>query len=189
MGNKARTKGKTFEREFKKSAENQDLLCVRFNDTDLSYNYGKQKDVKSRFTSTNPADYLIYKYPYVYFIECKSTLGSSISFEIEEGDKALIHLHQIRDLANVSLYYGVYGLFVFNFRVEKEGEPYSEKTYCMDIRDFCKFYSKTDKKSINKFDIIEYGGFEIDAKQRRKLYDYDIKGMLDKLIELKGEQQ
>jgi len=176
--------GKRFEREFKKSAEKQGLLCVRFNDSDMSYN--PNKELRSKFTTTNPSDFLIYKFPYVFFIENKSTKYKSISFELNEKDNGMIHLHQIRDLSNLTLYEGVHAGFVFNFRHEEENEPYTEDTYYMSIQDFNNFVSSTDRKSITPMLIVQYGGFLIDAKQRRKLYEYNVDDMLNQIVKREG---
>ena len=176
--------GKRFEREFKKSAESQGLLCIRFNDTDMSFN--PNKELRSRFTTTNPADFLIIRSPYTFFIENKSTKYKSISFEREENDNGMIHLHQIRDLSNLVLYQGVFAGFVFNFRTEEEGEPYSESTYYMAIQNFNDFLCETDRKSITPALILQYGGFAVEATQRRKLYTYNVSEMLNQIITREG---
>lgn len=173
--------GKMFEAQFKESAQEQGLLIIRFKDSDMSFN--KNKELRhTSFTTTNPADFFVYEYPYIYFLELKSTKYKSISFQREEEDKSMILLHQIRDLSNLKLYEKVQSGFVFNFRTEDEGIPYSEITYYMDIEDFVRFYVATDKKSIAPIDIVQYGGFIIDAKQKRKYYSYDVNKMLKDII-------
>ena len=89
--------GKRFERQFKESADKEGILCVRFNDSDMSFN--PNKEFRSRFTAKNPADFFIYRYPYVYFLELKSTKYKSISFEREKGDQGMIHLPRGAGLA------------------------------------------------------------------------------------------
>jgi ribosome maturation protein Sdo1 len=76
---------------------------------------------------------------------------------------------------------------VFNFRNEKEGTPYTEDTYYMSIEDFSAFYNSSDKKSINKLDIVQNGGIIIDAKQRKKLYNYNVKKMLEDIVAQREE--
>ncbi len=176
--------GKRFERLFKESATKQGILCVRFNDSDMSYN--PNKELRSRFTAHNPADFFIYKYPYIFFLEMKSTRYKSMSFEREEDDNGMIHLTQIRSLSNIILYEPVRAGFVFNFRIEDDYEPYSEETFYMSIQNFNTFYCSTDKKSINKKDILSNGGFLVDAKKKRKLYDYDVNMMLLEINEREG---
>ena len=58
------SKGKIFERQFKQSAQNQNLLIVRLNDTDLSFNPLVQNF--TRFTATNPCDFIMYLYPNIF---------------------------------------------------------------------------------------------------------------------------
>lgn len=176
--------GKKFERMFKDSATKQGILCVRFNDSDMSYNLNKE--LRSRFTAKNPADFFIYKYPYVFFLEMKSTKYKSMSFERDEYDSGMIHLTQIQSLSNLVLYEPVRAGFVFNFRNENDDEVYSEETFYMSIQNFNSFYCNTDKMSINKKDILSNGGFLIEARQRRKYYDYNVNMMLLEINEREG---
>ena len=49
----------------------------------------------------------------------------------------------------------------------------------MFIDDFSNFLVKTDKKSINKLDVVQYGGIKLDQKLKRTQYDYNIKKMIE----------
>ena len=118
----------------------------------------------------------------------KSTHSKSMSFQKEEKDGGMIKLHQINSLVNLAQYEEAQAGFVLNFRDEREGHPYTEDTYYMSIEDFSSFYASTDKKSMSKLDIVQNGGIIVDAKQRRKLYDYNVKKMLEDIIkEKEGE--
>lgn len=96
----------------------------------------------------------------------------------------MIKLHQINSLVNLAQYEETQAGFVFNFRDEKEGHPYTEDTYYMSIQNFSNFFNSTDKKSINKLDIVQNGGIIVEAKQRRKLYNYNAEKMLSDIINI-----
>ena len=165
--------GKKFERNFKESALKQDLFILRLNDTDLSFNYANN----SRFTPTNPADFLSFYEGNLFLLEMKSTEYSSIGIQRSEDEvKKMIKAHQIRDLSKYSLYDGVFCGFVFNFRSK---DSLDETTYYMSIQNFSDFLYKTDKKSISKMDIVNYGGFIIDQTFKRTQYTYNVKKMLE----------
>lgn len=168
--------GKRFERQFKESADKEGILCVRFNDSDMSFN--PNKEFRSRFTAKNPADFFIYRYPYVYFLELKSTKYKSISFEREKGDQGMIHLSQIQSLSNLPLYDGVRAGLILNFRNEESDEVYTEETYYLSIQNFNKFFCESDKKSVNKKDILSVGGFLMESQKKRKLYHYNVNSLL-----------
>ena len=74
---KGSNKGKKFERNFKASAVNQEVLIVRLNDTDLSF-MKSSKYIGSRFTAENPCDFIVYDYPNIFFLDPFFTVFSSI---------------------------------------------------------------------------------------------------------------
>lgn len=141
--------------------------------------FNPNKELRSRFTVQQPCDYIMYYNGNIFFFEMKSTKYKSITFQREEDDEGMIKLHQINSLVNLGMYEGAKAGFVLNFRDEKEGHSYTEDTYYISIQDFSSFFNKTDKKSINKLDIVQNGGIIVDAKQRKKLYDYNVKKMLE----------
>lgn len=147
--------------------------------------FNPNKELRSRFTVQQPCDYIMYYKGNIFFLEMKSTHSKSMSFQREEKDSGMVKLHQINSLVNLAQYDGSQAGFVFNFRDEREGHPYTEDTYYMSIENFSSFFTSTDKKSISKLDIVQNGGIIIEAKQRRKLYDYNVKKMLCDIIEEK----
>lgn len=147
--------------------------------------FNPNKELRSRFTVQQPCDYIMHYKGTIFFLEMKSTHSKSISFQREEKDGGMIKLHQINSLVNLGQYEETQAGFVFNFRDEREGHPYTEDTYYMSIQDFSSFYAATDKKSISKLDIVQNGGIIVEAKQRRKLYDYNVKKMLLDIVKEK----
>ena len=175
--------GKKFEHNFRESAINQELFFLRLNDSDISY-MGYQG---VRFTPTNPADFLSFLNGNLFLLELKSTEYGSIGIQrTPEEEKKMIKFHQINDLIKYSLFENVNCGFVFNFR-EKEG--LDEDTYYLSIQNFSNFLCDTDKKSINKLDIVQYGGIKISQKLKRTQYTYDVKKMLEDIIKYNKENK
>lgn len=178
--NNMKNAGKKFEQLWKQSAEKQDLFILRLNDSDMSFN--PNKELRSRFTLKSPADFVLYGYSHLYLMEMKSTHCKSISFQRELNDSGMIKLHQISSLSNFSLYDGVEARFVINFRHEDDGEAYSEDSYYWPIQEFNDYFISTDKKSAKPIDIVQHGGIIINQTQKRKLYDYNVKKLLEDIV-------
>lgn len=178
------SKGKVFERQFKLSSEQEGLLIVRLNDSDLSFNPLTKSF--TRFTAKNPCDYILYLYPNIFFIELKSTEYNSISIQEDIKEEKMIKLHQVNSLTNLSLHEGVFSGFIFNFR---EKENLEEDTYYLSIQNFLKFRELTQKKSINKLDIVQYGGIKINQTLKRTHYIYHVKDLFEKIQERDGEKK
>lgn len=177
-----KNKGKIFEKQFKESAEKDELFLLRLNDTDLNYNGNKI----SRFTPKNKFDFVLFKYPNLFCLELKSTAYDSFSIQKNEKEpEKMIKWHQIHELVKASNFEGIYSGFIFNFRNEKKDNE-EEETYYMPIKNFCNFLVENDKKSINKKDIQKYGSILIEQKKKRIFYTYNIKKMIEE-IERRGE--
>jgi hypothetical protein len=164
--------GKIFERQIKLSAENQGILICRLNDTDLSW----MKNRETRFTAQNPCDFIMYQYPNIFFLELKSTIYNSISIQTDEKGSGMIKLHQINSLVHMGQYDGSNAGFILNFHQKDSVE---ETTYYLSIQDFSNFLAENDKKSINKLDIINYGGIILDQTLKRTRYMYNIQKMIE----------
>ena len=183
-GNDMKNAGKKFEQLWKQSAEKQDLFILRLNDSDMSFN--PNKELRSRFTLKSPADFIMFYNGHLFMLEMKSTHSKSISFQREPDDGGMIKLHQISSLSNTGLHEDVESRFVINFRHEEDGEPYSEDTYFWPIEAFNDYFVSNDRKSAKPIDIVQHGGIIVKQEQRRKLYDYDVKKMLEDIIKEKG---
>lgn len=123
-------------------------------------------------------------------IECKSTEYGSISIQREKEEKnKMIKLHQINSLVQFSLFPEVYPCFVFNFRSKEDDDLGEDVTYLMHISDFSNFLVDSDKKSINKLNIIQYGGIKVDQKKLLKNYSYDLKKAFSEMINQQKEKE
>lgn len=169
-------KGKKFERQWKYSADSQEICCIRLNDSDLSFN--KNRAYRSRFTVQNPCDFILYYNGNMFPLELKSTHYKSFSFQRDIEDKnSFIKLHQINSLVNFSQYDGVIPGFIFNFRDDEVIT--NEATFFLHIDNFSQFMCDSPKKSINKLDVIQYGGILIPQTLKRTIYVYDVKTLFD----------
>lgn len=168
--------GKIFEKNFKeavKTAKNGEVFIYRIKDTDSSYNH----TATSKYTNENLCDYFMFYEGIFYALELKTTCYPSISFETENNNsRKMIGLHQIKGLTKLVPYQGIIAGFVFNFRNEEKEE---EETFFMRIEDFNRFTKESEKKSINKGDIVIYGGIPIESRKKRKNFTYNIDQMIE----------
>lgn len=152
--------GKKFEEDIKKSAEKLGIYILRLKDSTQSF-----MKSNSKFSWDNHCDFIITGNNKVLFLELKSTNKQSISFN-------MIRDNQIQGLLSDSKYDMHRCGFLFNFRDENI-------TYYMSIENFVRFRDSTNKKSINKKDIIDFNGIILEQELKRTRYFYRI----DKLIE------
>jgi len=165
--------GKTFETDFRDSCRASDIFILRLNDTYLA----NCELGKGQFTPHNPCDYIMYDGKHLYMFECKSTKYKSMSYTLDPMNKnSMIPAHQISSLMDASTYPGIRAGFILNFR--DEVTPANSLTYYLPIDGFSKFIMSTDKKSINKLDIVDNGGIIIEAKLKRVHFYYDVNKMI-----------
>lgn len=172
--------GKKFEQNLQQYAKEDGLFCMRIQDSDLSFCGGN-----SQFTKKSLCDYIMFYKGHLFAIECKSTKYKSFSIDLGQESKGnkMIQTHQIKNLVDCHMHDGVEGVFIFNFRIEKEDELIDEHTYILNIKEFSNFVSATHKTSINEQDIIDFGGIRCKQKKKRKYFTYEIKDLLDRYLE------
>lgn len=158
--------GKNFENNFSKSIPD-DIYYLRIKDSATSFS----PNSKSRFTSNNPFDFLVFYDGILFPLELKSTKYKSFSIQISKEEKNKeIKYHQIQSLKEANKYENIISGFILDFR--------ENKTYWIYIEDFLLFLKENNKKSINISDIEKYNGIEISKKKLRINYRYDIKKMI-----------
>lgn len=174
--------GKKFETNVQKSAINQGILYERFKDNGK---FGFSKE--TRFSSENPCDSFVYDGMTLYYLELKSTIGTSISFNqppTEKGGQPMIKPHQVKSLLERSKYPNVYCGLLLDFadRINKKGEVIEGGTYFVEINVFVGWTNAVDKKSINQKDC-EMIGIKVNRKKKKVNYSYDIKKLLEDIKE------
>ena len=143
----AKDKGKEFEEDIKKSIP-PDYYIERYKD-----------DTAGFYGVSNPADYRIYRKPYLFLFELKSHKGKSLPF-------SCIRDNQIQGMYKAHLTDGIYAGFIINFRD-------LEETYYLTVGDVVGYMKNSDRKSIP----VEYcreNGVQIPQKKKRTRYSYDM---------------
>jgi penicillin-binding protein-related factor A (putative recombinase) len=168
--------GKKFEQNFKASVPD-DIFYHRLIDPPQSFNKG---DSSLRFSWKNPCDLFLFngQTRTFYTLELKTTGTKSFSFEKEKGTNktANIHYHQIKALTEFGEYDGIVSGFIFNFRVESNG---NEITYFQEIHDFNRMINELNKKSFNAIDLLKYNPIKIEQTKKKVNYTYNVKKLLE----------
>jgi penicillin-binding protein-related factor A (putative recombinase) len=178
----ANSAGKKFEHAFKDSAKAQGIFVHRVKDSDLSFNGNSV----SKFTTKNPCDFYLFGNVSngkgnLFGLELKSTKYKSISIQTcPEETTAMIKMDQINSLIQMAQYEGIIAGFILNFRNEDCG---TEDTYFIHIKDFSEFMANTDKKSINRIDIMQHNGIYIKSIKKRVNFAYNIREMITDVCE------
>lgn len=169
--------GKIFEQEIhdsikKYNKEHGDIVYYhRVKDPASSFGGGGGN---TRFSMKNEYDLILYKYPTFFALELKSNGGTSFSFsrndKLEKGKD--IKYSQISSLIEADCYPGTVAGLILNFR------KYNE-TYFVRISDFCRFKMGTEKKSINREDVLKLNPILIPQTLKKVKYDFDMSSLLD----------
>lgn len=161
--------GKKFENNFKASMPD-DVFYYRLKDSAQSF----YQSNNLRFSSKNPCDAFLYKYPMFVAIELKNVASTSISFERNKTEKGVIHFHQIEALRKFASYKGIVAGFVLNFR-HKDG---TEICYFLHIKNFDKMIENINKKSFNEKDLLKNNPIVIENIKKRTNYTYNVSKFL-----------
>lgn len=162
--------GKIFEHDFKESCKKQGIFCFRINDT---FYTAKQYDSKA-FVPQQTCDYILHCNGLLYMTELKTTTEKYMT--IERDKAGMIKKHQYQQMFNYEAE-NEHGLFILQFCRDSE----AEMTYALKITDFMNFLDNTNKCSINRLDVVQHGGFQIEQAVSRARKHYNIKALLDKL--------
>ena len=93
----------------------------------------------------------------------------------KEKKSANIKWHQIEGLTKASEYDNVISGFLLNFRLDN-GE---QLLYFLNIKDFNKFRTSTNKKSLNIMDVVLCGGIRINGSKLKVNYRWDLDEFLE----------
>lgn len=165
---KEKNKGYVFQDNVKKSCLKQDILFYRFKDSPFSF----ANSEKTKFTTNNVCDCLVFLGGKLLFLELKSVKGKSKSFSKNEF-RQLNDIHKLIHNSKGIKRYGAYGGFLIEFRE-------LEKTYFIDTDTIYEYFEKEDTKTINIDKLINkgYSYIEIGQKILVKNYTYDIRSLL-----------
>ena len=158
--------GRVFEREFKESAEKQGIWCMKIADT-----YVPAKEASpSAFIPQQPCDFVVHFDGTLWLLELKSSQNKYITIQRDKkNNTGMIKQHQYEQMYKHT---GENEKAMLVLQFERE------YTYGLLIQDFYRFLQETDKKSINKSGVVQYGGIIIESKLLRKNYYYNVKKLL-----------
>ena len=156
--------GKIFEHEFKDSAQKQGKWIMRINDT-----YVPAKAIsEDSFIPQQPCDFIAHYDGILWLLELKRTEKKYMTIE-RDGNRGMIKKHQYEQMFQKI---GEHEKALLILQFEREN------TYALKIEDFYRFLQDSTKKSINKLDVVQYGGIIIEQKLLRKNYCYNVKKLL-----------
>lgn len=169
----ARSVGKQFEDNFKKSVPNY-ALSYRPPDSAQGFDVGASN--KLRFSRHSPCDLMVFDGTRNLFLTLElKTFQGSCSFERDKNEKGIVHYYQIEKLKEFANYKRVISGFVLDFRS-------ADHTYFLNINDWDDFISHIEKKSFNEKDLLEYASPILIEKEKLKVnYRYDVELLLSKL--------
>ena len=125
----------------------------------------------SAFIPQQPCDFVAHYNGTLWLLELKSSQNKYITIE-RDGSNGMIKQHQYeRMFKHTCDCENEKGMLVLQFE--------REYTYGLLIQDFYRFLQETDKKSINKLDVVQYGGFNVEQKIARTHYYYNVKKLLE----------
>lgn len=155
----AKNIGKIFEEEIKASIP-EGFYVERYKD-----------DTAGFYGVTNPADYRLYKHPYLFLWELKTHKGKSLPL-------AKIRLNQIKGLYKASEHTGIYAGFIINFRDLEETyyvpvRYIVKEFYCFNEADEIACIIPNGRKSI-PVDWCKIYGCRIEQSKKRVRYTYNL---------------
>ena len=156
--------GYVLQDNIKKSCEKQDILFYRFRDSPFSF----ANSDKTKFTTNNICDCMMFLANKLLFVELKSTKGKSFSFT-EHSLRQLNDVNKIIHNKQGLKRFGVYGCFIIEFRE-------LEETYFIQVQDILKYLNENNTKTINIQKYIKDNKFiKVEQKLLRKNYTFDIR--------------
>lgn len=169
----ARSVGKQFEDNFKKSVPNY-ALSYRPPDSAQGFDVGASN--KLRFSRHSPCDLMVFDGTRNLFLTFElKTFQGSCSFERNKEEKGIIHYYQVEKLKEFANYKRVISGFVLDFRS-------TDHTYFLNINDWDNLISHIEKKSFNEQDLLEYASPILIEKEKLKVnYRYNVELLLSKL--------
>jgi len=188
-----KSEGKQFEKDFEDSCKKTDYYLLRLID---SVKWGQGEG--SKFTPSNKCDSILFTIPFLWMLELKSTIGTSMSFNpyVEkdgevisapwikpenEKTKFMIKHNQVKSLMKMESE-GLTPGFIFNFReriLKTKSTP--NQTYFVHIKDFIEYTKQSETSSINA-QICKDIGVELEGYKKKVYYTYNIKEFVIKAI-------
>lgn len=185
----AQNNGKRFEKNIKDSCEKQGILWERYKDNG-KFGYSENTTM-TRFSSENPCDGHIYYKNRLVYIELKTAMTGSISFNQpptiqRKGEiKPSIKAHQVNALILRSSYVGVSSGLLVEFSDRQTKTKLIEGgCFYINIHKFYQWAMSVNKKSIN-VDDARLIGTEVESKRLKVNSRYNIQKLLEDIVRVK----
>lgn len=170
-----RNKGYVLQNNIKKSCDKQDILFYRFKDSPFSF----ADSDKTKFTTNNICDCMIFLANKLLFVELKSVKDKSFSFT-KHSLRQLNDINKIIHNKQGLKRFGVFGCFIIEFRE-------LEETYFIQVQDILKYLEENNTKTINIQKYIRKNKFiKVEQNLLRKNYTFDIRKLF---IDLGGNYE
>jgi penicillin-binding protein-related factor A (putative recombinase) len=185
----AQNNGKRFESNIQASCNKQEILYERYKDNGK---FGFDGNNATRFSSENPCDAHIFHKGNLIYLELKTALTGSISFnqppleQIKGKAKPSIKTHQVKSLLERSRYDGVTcGLLVSFSDRQTKTSLIEGGTYFIEINKWYEWACGSQKKSMNLGDAKSIG-LPVKSEKLKVNYRYDIEDLIERIID--GEE-
>lgn len=167
-----KNKGYVLQDNIKKSCDKQDILFYRFKDSPFSF----IRSDKTKFTTNNICDCMIFLANKLLFVELKSVKGKSFNFT-EHSLRQLNDINKIIHNKQGLKRFGVYGCFIIEFRE-------LEETYFIQVQDILEYLKENNTKTINIQKYINKNKYiKVEQRLLRKNYTFDIRKLFIELGE------
>ena len=157
----SQSRGKRFEQQIREDFEKV---------TDVSVDRLPDQVTRYRGSSSNPCDFIVYKEPYEYYIECKTTKGASLPFDNIKGYKEFSNgeenvKKQWTLLYDKSLIQGVFAGILCWF-YDKDVTKFIPIQLLYELHE-------QGSKSV-RYDIVGDGVITFKGQKKRTYYSYDM---------------
>lgn len=104
---------------------------------------------ENSFVPQQACDYIFHYGGSIYLLELKTTQNKYLTIE-RDGKQGQIKKHQYEQMSKLC---GDSEKAYFILQFERDGEK-EPSTYALSVEDFMRFLQESDKKSINKLDVV-----------------------------------
>lgn len=178
--------GKRFEKNIQDSCKRQGILFERFKDNGK---FGFGGESVTRFSSENPCDGFIYYKGNLIYLELKTAITGSMSFNqpplIQEKGKTKpsIKTNQIKALKERKDFKGVCGGLLVDFADRQtKTQIVTGGTFFIDIDIFIDWAIGSGKKSMN-VDDAKAIGIQLKSEKLKTNYRYDMIDLIERIID------
>jgi len=177
--------GKRFENNIQSSCKKQGILFERYKDNGK---FGFGGDSVTRFSSENPCDGHIFYKGHLIYVELKTAITGSMSFNQPPGyqekgvAKPSIKTNQLKSLCERELFNGVHGGLLVSFSDRQtKTKIIKGGTFFIDVGSWLLWAYGSVKSSMNVEDARSIG-IEVKSEKLKTNYRYNMVDLLERII-------